>query len=280
MQGYQQRLIIFTLFITVAYGKLLIGYFDAKAPTTLIEPHSTIYDTHIELWTTLTGCPNSKCSCTVNSPQLADDSYLVTFLATQNHTGYVMISDLKPNTNYSLTLACMDEDSHPSLTIQRKTDYGRPSAPKGIRSELVANKLKITWLPVTPPESFTHYKLTIDTTYEDIGKDKTSYEMEEKYADGVKHKIRIQACYKNFQNHILCSNSGDDETTFLISTVAPPVITTSANSPAVTPIPTVAATTQQTATPMPVASTTIKSLGVHSYSVSVLMIFLSLFFLS
>ncbi|CAF3297096.1 unnamed protein product [Rotaria socialis] len=273
MQGYQQRLITFTLFITVAYGKLEIVSFDAKAPTDIIGPHSTIYDTHIELWAVLKDCPNSECSCTVNSPDLADDSYSVTFLvAPQKHIGYVQISDLKPITKYSFTLTCADVGSHPSLTIPMITDYGRPSAPANIASALNANKIKISWSPVTPSESFDHYRVTIDKAAIEVGKD-NSYEMKENYVNGITHKIRVQACRKNKQGNILCSQSKNDEITFFVPTpptVTPPVITASE-----TPLTATATPPSTTST-----TTTTKSMGVHSYSVSVLMIFLSLFFLS
>ncbi|CAF0865758.1 unnamed protein product [Rotaria sordida] len=268
MQGYhQQQLIVFTLFLTITYAKPTINSFDAVAPIEIGPTHSTIYDTHVELWANITDCPKPSCSCNAHIDNLGDDPQPLTFPSSNPNLGFVEISNLESSTEYTSILNCKVDSDTANKTFIFTTDYGRPSAPQHVTASLVSYPVKITWSPPAIHEaSFTNYRIFIDNepTPIFINKAINSYEMGKDYENGTTHIISIQACYSNNQGRLICSKPEKITVNFFTSTSTTSTTTTTT---------TTTVTTTTTTTP----ATTPKSTGVHSYSISVLMIIFSLF---
>ncbi|CAF3567904.1 unnamed protein product [Rotaria sordida] len=262
MQGYhQQQLIVFTLFLTITYAKPTINSFNAVAPIEIGPTHSTIYDTHVELWANITDCPKPSCSCDAHIDNLGDVSQPLTFPSSDPNLGFVEISNLEPSTPYMSVLNCKVDTDTDRKTFNFTTDYGRPSAPQNVIPSLVSQRVKITWSPPAIHEaSFTNYRIFIDNEPTPISINKTinSYEVDKDYDNGTTHISSIQACYLNNQLRLICSKPENITVKVIILTSTTSTTTT---------------TTTTTTTP----ATTPKSTGVHSYSISVLMIIFSLF---
>lgn len=204
----------------------------------------------------------------MKTEELADDPKPLQFLSDPNkEIGYLTITGLQPYTSYTFRLTCGDDKSAITVIRTLRTDFGRPSAPENIKTTLVDKHVKVTWSPVTPAESFSHYKIIIDNKPipDNIAKSESSYHFKQEYVLGTEHKIRVQACYINFQQYPICSNLPKEDTAFFMPTPAPSTTTT-----------TTATGTTTTAT----ATTTTKSIGVQACSISILTILSCLLLLS
>jgi hypothetical protein len=194
----------------------------------------------------------------VETDGLEDEPRILKFLTEKENVGYVDISNLESNTNYSFILTCEGE-SVVNKTFDIKTDYGRPSAPQNITAALIAKRVQVTWLPPSIPEdSFSYYKIIIDENplslnvsknenppSLNVSKNETSYRMSKDYKDGMENTFIVSACYINNQKEIFCSDKNGANASFSI----PVTITPS-------------------------------STGIHSYSISIFMIIFSYFFIS
>ncbi|CAF2397566.1 unnamed protein product [Rotaria sp. Silwood2] len=269
MQGYQQQLIVFSLFISIIYAKLTINSFEALAPITIITAPPTIYATHVQLWANVIDCPKNNCSCEVYTDKLGDNAQILTFMENKQDIGFVTIPNLEPNTLYEFTLNCKTNTDSATEKRNVTTDHGRPLAPQNVAAILVSKHIKISWSPPSMLESFSYYKIIIDNNpiSTNIWKNVTSYEMTDDYKYGIMHTISVITCYINIQQHPVCSKPADSTTKFFEPTAA--TATTTTTTATATPIVT------QTSTATIVSST--KSIGVHSYHISVCMIIFSLF---
>ncbi|CAF2734520.1 unnamed protein product [Rotaria sp. Silwood2] len=143
MQGYQQQLIVFSLFISIIYAKLTINSFEALAPITIITAPPTIYATHVQLWANVIDCPKNNCSCEVYTDKLGDNAQILTFMENKQDIGFVTIPNLEPNTLYEFTLNCKTNTDSATEKRNVTTDHGRPLAPQNVAAILVSKHIKI-----------------------------------------------------------------------------------------------------------------------------------------
>jgi hypothetical protein len=189
----------------------------------------------------------------VQTDGLEDEPRILKFLPEKGNVGFVDISNLESNTNYSFILTCREGQSFVNETLNIKTDYGRPSAPQNITAALIDKRVQVTWLPPSIPEdSFSYYKIITDENPLSItvSKNETSYRMSKDYKEGMEHTFIVAACYINNQKEIFCSDKNGANASFSM-----PV----------------------TRIPLPI---TPSSTGIHSYSISIFMIIFSYFFIS
>ncbi|CAF0867197.1 unnamed protein product [Rotaria sordida] len=211
----QRQLIIFVLFITITYATQ-INYFDAQADVQFLPDPITIFANLIQLWTDVTDCPSSACTCQVKANVTSDnDIYPVKFSSEKPNIGSADIDDLQPNTLYSFTISCIGTTQ--IITRYIRTGYGHPSKPHNITIILNSKRLKLSWSPpLLPAGPINNYRLTIDQQpiIDNIPKNQFSYDMTEDYIYGQTHIFFLQACNINRQNHSICSNPNDGNVIF------------------------------------------------------------------
>ncbi|CAF0869769.1 unnamed protein product [Adineta steineri] len=281
MQKYQQRLLVFALFLTTTYAATKIQSFGALSDVKVAGDLSSVYPTHIEVGAKVTGCLESKCECSVKTTGIDDDPIPLTFTAESNDLGSAQISNLRPQTPYLITLTCSftptETDTKP-VPVTIITDYDRPLAPKIVKVSLALNKITINWQPgSTSGVTYDFYKIIVDNKMieDNIDSHKTSFEMPDVYNYGVEHTIYVQACKKNNQKHATCSRlEGNGEKFKQAAPTDAPATTTTATTTTAGPIPTEVTSSATTAS----TPTSTKSIGVHSYTISIPIIIFSLFF--
>ncbi|CAF3181135.1 unnamed protein product [Rotaria sp. Silwood2] len=142
--------------------------------------------------------------------------------------GSAFINALQPNTLYSFNLTCVGTDK--TVTLNIRTDFGRPLAPQNITVRLNSKRLRIAWSsPFLPAGPISNYKLTIDqqSPIENISNSQLSYDMTEDYVFGQKHEFFLEACNKNRKNDSLCSNPTYGRTIFFMPMPITPAQNTS-----------------------------------------------------
>jgi hypothetical protein len=223
------------------------------------------YETYVfRVWADVTDCPQPACVCEVKINRSEDEPQPLEFLkGDKANLGFVDFSNLKSNTNYSFTLTCKQDRSSMTETLDIKTDYGIPEAPKNINVSVASDHVQITWSPPSIPESFSYYKILLDSQVVEpkLSNNETSYKIIRDLTEGT-YVIYISTCYENIQNITICSNPSDAKAPFIKATA--------------TTTPTMPITTTTTTTPAP----TQKSSGVYSYSFSISTILSSLFLLN
>ncbi|CAF0873835.1 unnamed protein product [Adineta steineri] len=285
MQKYQQRLLVFVLFITTTYADLKIQSFGPLSAVKVTGDLSSVYPTHIEVGAKVTGCSKPTCECSVKTTGIDDDPVPLTFTAESEDLGFAQISNLRPQTPYLITLTCIFTVTEPETKTETEnrtttiiTDYDRPLAPKIVKVSLALNKITINWQPgSTSGVTYDFFKIIVDNkmTADNIDSHKTSFEMPDVYNYGVEHTIYVQACKKNNQKHATCSRlEGNGEKFKQAAPTDAPTTTTTATTTTAGPIP-----TEMTSSPTTASTpTSTKSIGVHSYTISIPIIIFSLFF--
>ena len=207
-------------------------------------------------------CLQASCKCTVNIQGIDDAPQSVIFSAVEGDisVGYVIISNLESNTNYTAALTCNNDPSSDNKNLPFKTDYGHPSAPQNVSASLVSGHVKITWSPpAAPADSFNNYVLGIHNKLPafPITKENNSYQVPDVYEDGIKYTFYVKTCYKNNQDHSICSKQ--EQRTFFVPATAPPPSSPISNT-----------------SPTTTTTTTTKSSDAHITSISITMLLLSL----
>lgn len=171
--------------------------------------------------------------------------------------GHVIISNLEPNTNYTVALTCNNGLSSDNKILSFKTDHRHPSAPRNVSASLISGHVQITWSPPeAPTDSFSNYVLGIHNKLPalSIPKENNSYQVSDVYEDGIKYTFYVKTCYKNNQDFYICSKQ--EEGTFLVPVTASPSSSSTSNT-----------------TP---TTTTTKSSDAHITSISITMLLFSL----
>ncbi|CAF0809181.1 unnamed protein product [Adineta steineri] len=284
MQKYQQRLLVFVLFITTTYADTKIQSFGPLSVVKKTGDLSSVYPTHIEVGAKVTECSKSTstCECSVKTTGIDDDPVPLTFTAESEDLGSAQISNLRPLTKYTFTLTCSFSATETETKTETIiTDYDRPLPPKNVAASLVFKKIIITWQHETTssiPINF--YKIIFDGKHTtNLTNDRTSFEIPNDYEYNTKHTINVQACNINNQKHAVCSRLEGNEEKFQQTAPTDAPTTTIAATAGPTPTemtsPPASATSAATTTSTP---TSTKSIGVHSYTISIPIIIFSLFF--